>query len=283
MNFHYFPLYGIFSIIPTFYYSIILSAISKLFKADISKILFITNKTIMHLKSVTLQHDKYPCKDFYPFTLSILNETKQITFDSPITMFVGENGTGKSTLLKAITRACGIHIWQAPDGVRCEVNEYEDTLYNYLSLEWTKGRVPGSYFGSDIFRYFVQSLDEWAAVDPAQLQYFGGRSLVIQSHGQSLMSFFRNRYKIKGLYLLDEPETALSPRSQLELLEILNEMSDAGHAQFIVATHSPILLACANARIYSFDHIPLKTIKYEETDHFRIYKDFLINKSSLVE
>lgn len=237
----------------------------------------------MHLKSVTLQHDKFPCKDFYPFTLSILNHTKQITFDNPITMFVGENGTGKSTILKAITRACGIHIWQAPEGDRFEVNEFEDTLYNYISLEWKNGRVPGSYFGADIFKYFVQSLDEWASGDPAQLKYFGGRSLLIQSHGQSLISFFQNRYKIKGLYLLDEPETALSPRSQLELLEILSEMSEAGHAQFIVATHSPILLACSNTKIYSFDHIPLKTIKYEETDHYRIYKDFLTDKSKFID
>ena len=88
------------------------------------------------------------------------------------------------------------------------------------------------------------------------------------------MSYFRSRYAIKGLYLLDEPETALSPRSQLDLMKIIRENSEAGHAQFIITTHSPILLSFPGARIYSFDKSPLQTVKYEETDHFRLYRDF---------
>jgi predicted ATPase len=232
----------------------------------------------MHLKSVTLQSEKYPTRDYYPFTLPVLHQTKRIVFDTPVTLFVGENGTGKSTLLEALALACGIHIWRAPEGARYEVNRYEGQLPRYLALEWSQGRVHGSFFGSDIFRHFAQSLDEWAASDPGQLQYFGGKSLVTQSHGQSLMSFFRSRYQIKGLYLLDEPETALSPRSQLELLEILGKMSQAGHAQFIVASHSPILLACANATIYSFDQIPVQPVAYEDTEHYQIYKSFLADR-----
>ena len=94
------------------------------------------------------------------------------------------------------------------------------------------------------------------------------------------MSYFRNRYRIHGLYLLDEPETALSPRSQLELLEILGTNTRAGHAQFIIATHSPILLACAGAKIYSFDHIPVCPLAYEETEHYRIYKNFLMDRKN---
>ena len=113
---------------------------------------------------------------------------------------------------------------------------------------------------------------------PEYLEYFGGESLITKSHGQSLMSLFRNRYKIKGLYFLDEPETALSPKSQLELLTILSDMSKAGHAQFIIATHSPILLACPGADIYSFDQKPVKRIRYEETEHYQIYKDFMQNQ-----
>jgi predicted ATPase len=234
---------------------------------------------MMHLRSVTLQPEKYPTRDHYPFTLPIFHQTKRIIFDTPITLFVGENGTGKSTLLEALALACGIHIWRVPEGARYEVNRYEGQLPRYLALEWSQGRVPGSFFGSDIFRDFAQSLDGWAASDPDQLEYFGGKSLITQSHGQSLMSFFRSRYQIKGLYLLDEPETALSPRSQLELLEILCKMSHAGHAQFIVASHSPILLACANATIYSFDQIPVQPVTYEETEHYQIYKSFLTDRS----
>ena len=138
--------------------------------------------------------------------------------------------------------------------------------------------MPGSFFGSDIFHHFTQILDEWASADPGQLRYFGGKSLITQSHGESLMSFFRARYQIKGLYLLDEPETALSPRSQLALLELLTETSSKDHAQFIIATHSPILLACPRALIYSFDYSPVRQILYEETEHYKIYRDFLENR-----
>ena len=112
---------------------------------------------------------------------------------------------------------------------------------------------------------------------------FGGKSLMTQSHGQSLMSFFKARYRIKGLYLLDEPETALSPKSQLELLRVISDMSNAGHAQFIIATHSPILMACPEAKIYSFNHIPVKQVDYEETEYYRIYKGFMEDRGKYLE
>ena len=100
-------------------------------------------------------------------------------------------------------------------------------------------------------------------------------TLMTQSHGQSLMSYFKARYRIRGIYFLDEPETALSPKSQVMLLDVFEEMSRAGHAQFIVATHSPILLACSGAKIFSFDSSPISTIEYEDTAHYQVYRDFL--------
>ena len=112
-------------------------------------------------------------------------------------------------------------------------------------------------------------------MDPGLVEYFGGKSLMAQSHGQSLMAFFESRLKIKGLYLLDEPETALSPKSQLTLLSLLQEVGQTGIAQFIIATHSPILLACPTARIFSFDEIPIQQIDYHDTNHYRVYKDFM--------
>jgi predicted ATPase len=93
-----------------------------------------------------------------------------------------------------------------------------------------------------------------------------------------MMSYFRAIYKLKGLYFMDEPETALSPRSQLQLLDILEENGQAGHAQFMIATHSPILLACASARIFSFDQAPVSVIEYKETDHYQLYKRFLLER-----
>lgn len=233
----------------------------------------------MHLKRVTLHPSKYPIKDHYPFNVPVFQQTKSIAFNTPVTLFVGENGSGKSTLLQAISHVCGIHIWRESERSRFNHNPYENKFSDYLTIEWTDGKVPGSFFGSDIFHHFTQILDEWAVADPGQLTYFGGRSLMTQSHGESLMSFFRSRYQIKGLYLLDEPETALSPRSQLALLELLMT-SGAGHAQFIIATHSPILLACPHAVIYSFDYSPIQQVKYEETEHYQIYRDFLEKRAN---
>jgi predicted ATPase len=237
----------------------------------------------MHLKSVRLYPERYPVQDRYPFDQNILRHTPEIVFRSPVTVFAGENGTGKSTLLEAISHKCGIHIWAEQLTLRLESNPYENTLHRYLEVEWANGKVPGSFFGAGIFRQFVRLLDEWARTDPGQLDYFGGKSLVTQSHGQSLLSFFRSRYRVRGLYLLDEPETALSPRSQLELLHILRAMSAAGHAQFIVATHSPLLMACPGCTILSFDRDSVEPVEYEETDYFKIYRDFLLDREKYLD
>jgi len=232
---------------------------------------------LFHLKEVKLLPDQYPTRNHYPFNINVLQQTRSIKFSSPVTFFIGENGSGKSTLLEALAHRCKIYIWRGIERTRCENNPFEEQLYLYIEVEWTDGLVPGSFFSSQIFRNFAQLLDEWEADNPGQIDYFGGKSLLTQSHGQSLMSFFKARYKIKGLYLLDEPETALSPKSQLQLLKLLQDMSALRHAQFIIATHSPILLACPGSVIYSFDHTPVKTVHYEDTEHYQIYKSFMEN------
>ena len=232
---------------------------------------------MLHLKEVRLLREQYPTENQYPFNIDVLRATRSIQFSSPVTFFVGENGSGKTTLLEALARRCHIHIWSGIERSRSVINPYEETFFLYIEVKWTDGVVPGSFFSSQIFRNFAQLVDEWEADNPGQIDYFGGKSLVAQSHGQSIMSFFKSRYKIKGLYLLDEPETALSPKSQIELLKLLQEMSTLGHAQFIIATHSPILLACPGSVIYSFDTAPVKAIRYEDTEHYKIYKAFMEN------
>lgn len=231
-----------------------------------------------HLTKVTLHPEKYPSDCHYPFSLPIFNQTKRMLFEFPVTFFVGENGTGKSTFLEALAKASNIHIWRKCEGARYQINQYEKQLHKYISLEWANGNVPGTFFGSEIFNDFRRILDSWASSDPGQLKYFGGESLVTQSHGQSIMSYFRACYSRRGLYFLDEPETALSPKSQLELMDILRENGKAGHAQFIIATHSPILLAFEDAEIYSFDNSPAGAIEYQETEHYKIYKRFLLER-----
>jgi predicted ATPase len=233
----------------------------------------------MHLKRVHINSETFPTRESYPFSLQVYQEPRTVEFSTPVTFFVGENGSGKSTLLEAIVRACGIHIWRETGLSRYKPNPYEETFHHHLTVEWTAGPVPGSFFGSGSFDHFTRMVDEWASADPGQLHYYGGVSLVALSHGQSLMSFFRSRYRIEGLYLLDEPETALSPGTQIELLNLLGEVADGDRAQFIIATHSPILLAHPGSVIYRFDPSGIDPVAYEDTDHYRIYKSFMDDRA----
>ncbi len=228
----------------------------------------------MHLRRVKLHHEKFPTRHFYPFSLEILQKTEEIVFKSPVTFFIGENGSGKSTLLRAISRKCGIHIWHGETRRRFEKNFYEDKLYSAVEVEWVNGAVPGSFFASELFQDFAQLLDEWADETPDILEYFGGKSLMTQSHGQSILSFFKARYEREGIYFMDEPETALSPRSQMELLTLLDKMGKAGHAQFVIATHSPILLSCPSAVIYDFNKIPIAETDFKSSEPYKVYREF---------
>ena len=234
-----------------------------------------TGEARMHLKQVRIVPDKFPTVAHYPFNLDIFRHLQTIDVDCPVTFFAGENGTGKSTLLQAISQRCGIYIWRGERRARYQYNTYENQFFKGIQVVWSQQSVPGSFFSSEIFNNFAQIVDEWATMDPGLLDYFGGKSLMMQSHGQSLMSFFKSRFKIKGLYLLDEPETALSPTTQIDLLKLIAKMGQAGHAQFIIATHSPILLACPGATIFRFSESSLQPIGYEDTEHFQVYKSFM--------
>ena len=238
---------------------------------------------MIYLKQVNIHSEKFPVLDFYPFNLKIFQNTDTLPFDNPITFFIGENGTGKSTLLKALAIRCGIHIWQSEFNLRYENNPYEEDLYKTISVQWEKTPVPGSFFGSQIFSHFAKNLEEWAMNDAGMLNYFGGKSLITQSHGQSLMSYFQSRYTIKGIYFLDEPETALSPSSLIELLNLLIKIQQQGHAQFIIATHSPFLLACPDSRIYSFDTPRIEPIMYKNTEYYQLYKNFMSHPEKFIK
>jgi predicted ATPase len=234
----------------------------------------------VHVSQIKIDRDSFPPHDGYPFSLEVFRHTRSISLSSPVTFFVGENGSGKSTLLKSIAQRANIHIWKGFDRSRYKKNRYEDQLYRHIRLEWANGLVPGAFFASEIFRNFSQLLDEWASTDPGVLDYFGKASLMTQSHGQGHMAYFEHRFGLKGFYLLDEPENALSPKTQLRLLSVLESGMRSGVAQFVIATHSPILLSLPGARILSFDASPIDEVSYKDTEQYRVYRDFIRNSES---
>lgn len=233
----------------------------------------------MHLTKVRLNHDRYPTRQFYPFNIPVLGQTAELIFRKPVAFFVGENGSGKSTLLEAITRKCGVHIWHKPRRHVAHRNPYETRLADYISVTWANGQVPGSLFRAETFHEFADFLDDVALCDPGRLQYHGGRILNTLSHGEGILSYFGARYHIKGIYFVDEPEAALSPTSQVKFLQLLQRLEMGGHAQFIIATHSPILLAYPGAQIFGFDSPCVHEVAYEDTDHYRIYKQFFTDRT----
>ncbi len=237
----------------------------------------------MHLIKVRINSENYPTSRYYPFNIPILRETPVLTFRRSVAFFVGENGSGKSTLLDAITRKCNIHIWDKPRRHVAHNNPYETRLANCITVTWANGSVPGSLFRAETFRDFADFLDDVALCDPGRLKYHGGHILNTLSHGEAILSYFSGRYHIKGLYILDEPEAAFSPSSQVRFLKLLRRLEAEGHAQFIMATHSPILLAYPGAQIFSFDSSRIKEVDYEDTEHYRIYKQFFTDRSAFLE
>ncbi len=228
----------------------------------------------MHLKKVIIDQDRFPTIEDYPFDLPVLQQTSELSLDKPIVIFTGENGTGKSTLLKAICKKCNIHIWEGMERARYKVNKYEKMLHRALDIQWTDGTVPGSFFSPELFRNFSQLVDTWAADNPGMLKYYGGDSLMTKSHGQSCMAYFKARYQVKGIHFLDEPEAALSPKTQMQLMDVLTETSANGQSQFIISTHSPILMSLKNAILYSFNEQLIEETEYQNTQHFQVYNQF---------
>lgn len=237
----------------------------------------------MHITKVRIHHERFPTDEAYPFNLEIFRKTDTLRFSGPVTFFIGENGTGKSTLLRAIAKKCSIHIWKDEERYRFRPNKFEDELFRYIDVGMTGGEVTGSFFASELFRYFAEVLDEWAIADPGTLSYFGDDSLMSRSHGQSHMAFFEHRYHREGLFLLDEPENALSPATQIGLLHLLRKATSTKDTQFLIATHSPILLAYPGADIFSFNSTPIQKVGYEDTEYYRIYRDFLNHREKYLD
>jgi predicted ATPase len=210
----------------------------------------------------------------YPFNVPAFSNGIALSFTSKVTFFVGENGSGKSTLLEALAECCGFN----PEGGnrdhhRATVAD-RSPLAQALRLSWRPKVVEGFFMRAESFYNFASYIES-----VSDLRAYGGKSLLEQSHGESFISLFANRFE-QGLYILDEPEAALSPQRQLSFLRIIHDLTTPGHAQFLIATHSPIILSYPGAVLLSLDGDAIREIDYRETNHFLITRDFLNSPQS---
>jgi len=241
----------------------------------------------------------------FPFTVPAIRTLDGLALERPVTLFVGENGSGKSTLLEGIAAAAGLPAIGSADVPRDETLAAQRRLGKALRLSWQKKATRGFFLRAEDFfgfakrlareraelllemrevsaQYRAQERSKYAeglaqgpmASSLAAMEQRYGVDLDANSHGQSFLKLFQSRFVPGGLYLLDEPEAPLSPQSQLALLAMIGDMVNRD-AQFIIATHSPMLLAFPGAQIYSFDKTPIAAVAYEELDHVRLTRDFL--------
>jgi len=210
-----------------------------------------------------------------------LKDGLKLNLTNNVTFFVGENGSGKSTLLEGIAEQCGFSLrggnrnHNFNTGHRFE--GYESALAPHLGLGWTPKRITEGFFmRAESFFNFASYIDELAVDSPRIYNAYGGRSLHEQSHGESFLSLFSNQFEA-GIYILDEPEAALSPARILAFMAVIHQLEQSGRAQFLIATHSPMLICYPGATIYQFDDEGVRETRYEDTEHFYLTKSFLDN------
>lgn len=265
---------------------------------------------MIHLKSITIREFSERDANEFPFYLDVIKSLREIEFASPVTFFVGENGSGKSTVMEAL--ACAVNsITVGSESVRTDKSLASvRKLSLYFRLAWHKRTHRGFFLRAEDFFGYAKKMrqtqqelqQEMAAVerdyqgrsklaaDLARLPYANeldaiqrhyGEGLDTHSHGESFLALFQTRFVPDGLYLLDEPEAALSPSRQLTFISALKQMVEQD-SQFVIATHSPIILAFPEASILSFDGGRIHKVKYEQLEHVNLTRDFLRNPESFL-
>jgi predicted ATPase len=237
------------------------------------------------LIAATVLRDKIEAPDEYPFSIPAIGALREIRFEQPVTFFIGENGSGKSTLLEAIAVRLGLNPEGGSRNFNFSTRASHSSLKDYLRLIRSPRRIRDSFFlrAESYFNVATQieRLDE-DPFGPPIIRHYGGRSLHEQSHGESFFALFMNRFGGDGLYMLDEPEAALSPSRQLAFLTRLHELVLEG-SQFVIATHSPILMAYPNAAIYLLDGGAPSLIPYRETEHYQVTRNFLTRTGQMLD
>lgn len=224
--------------------------------------------------------NKMPSQESYLYSLPVIQHLAKagcIPIPKDVTFFVGENGTGKSTLLEAVAVACGFNPEGGTKNFTFSTNKTHSELYEYLTISKSKFPKDGFFLRAESFYNLatnIEELDEISAASPLISGSYGGKSLHHQSHGESFMALVQNRFGGNGLYILDEPEAALSPLKQLTLIAEIDRLV-RNNSQFIISTHSPILLAFPDAHIYQLTEDGIAGVSYNETEHYKLAKQFL--------
>ena len=241
------------------------------------------------LKKITLLRERVSNWADYPFCVPVIRNLEELTFKSRISFFAGENGTGKSTLLEAIAAHYGVG---HEGGNRnfsndsTDSNHSADPLVRALRLSFDKRTGAGFFLRAESWFNAVSHMDELdkePAHAPPISAYYGGRSLHTRSHGETFFTVLDLKFRRNGLFLLDEPEAALSPQRQLSFLVLIHDvLGKCKDAQFIVSTHSPMLLGYPDAQIFSFDGDRIAEISYEETAPLQIVRHFLNHREGFL-
>jgi predicted ATPase len=234
-----------------------------------------------YLRRIWLQDD-VPAAAFqnHPLNLPVFQAFDwEIT--TPITIIVGANGSGKSTILEAIAANVGFALTGGTRNVAHFTSE-DETLSQHLRFSWLPRVTKGFFFRAETFFTFVAMLDDVAREArehgaPDGMEAYGGKSFRERSHGQSFMTLFEHQFGSRGFFLMDEPESALSPQWQIEFLKLMRRMERQGQAQLVIATHSPMVMAYPGATLLQVTDKGLRPIMFHETEHFRTTRNFALN------
>ena len=228
-----------------------------------------------YLRGIRFERDKVADFSRYPFSIPAIKKLRELDLHEHVTFVIGDNGSGKSTLVEAIAVAAGFNAEGGSKNFNFATRRSESELCRYLRVVKNPGRPRGGFFlrAESYFNVAteIERLDEGSG---ELLGSYGGVSLHEQSHGESFLALVEHRFSGKGLYILDEPEAALSPQRQLTLLAFMHQLVRDG-AQFIIATHSPILMAYPDALIYQLGPAGIRRLAYEDTEHYQLTRDFL--------
>ncbi|WP_304303426.1 AAA family ATPase [Pseudacidovorax intermedius] len=229
---------------------------------------------------ITLQRDKVADFGAYPFCLPVVRHLEQLDLHPRLTFFVGENGSGKSTLLEALAVSLGFNAEGGSRNFAFSTRASHSELHAFLRVAKGFRRPRTGYFlrAESFFNVAteIERMDAEPAFGPLIIDSYGGRSLHAQSHGESFMALLTERFRGDGLYILDEPEAALSPQRQLAAMARIHELVQGG-AQFVIATHSPLLISYPDAWIYQCGAAGLQRVRAEDTEHFQLTRDFLVD------